>query len=326
MGKLKNALLNGKLMWYSLFHGMEAGNALLEQRENSTDADSDVIARKEQDSVFKDFINGEETQRVKETRDEMYKVLQASEDIIVEHTKLSDGSGAVLKARKKTPADYIFKINVFNPENLSIRIIQEAKSYIVGSSLFADELDKKPINIFKIERDFLPRFKLEDYANKLVVRTIDEKNVYIDFYTTEYASQFGKIDALFIKQLYDIKKTNNKKSDITSFDNLSFISDKSAGEHSLCEFSYKNISFQTINLYDGNYVLTFKGEVDIDGKFVGDKFKTESLEKKLKEKAVRDGITVDADTIMRREEQEKNNKKPDYGSITFTLTDEKDSD
>ena len=98
MGRLKNFYINLRVFIYSIFHGMEAGNALLEQRENSTDNDSDIVARKEQDSVFKDFIKGEETQRVKETRDEMYRVLEASENLVVENQKLDFLSEMVAKS------------------------------------------------------------------------------------------------------------------------------------------------------------------------------------------------------------------------------------
>lgn len=330
MGRLKNFYINLRVFIYSIFHGMEAGNALLEQRENSTDNDSDIVARKEQDSVFKDFIKGEETQRVKETRDEMYRVLEASENLVIEKQKLADGTGAILKVvkkpKKKTAADYTLKINVYNPENLPIRLIQDGKIYTVGNSFYVEDLTDKYVSIFKIERDFIPRFKIENYTNKAVIRIIDDKHVYIDLYTTEYASQFGKVDALLIKQLYDIKKENNKKSDITTFNTFGFVTDKSAGEHSLCEFLYKNIEFQYINTFEGNFVITFKAEVEIDGKFVGDKFKTEELTKKLETHQKRDDVVVDADTLMRHIKQEENNEIPDYGTVVFKFkSDEEDS-
>jgi len=324
MNVLKKIWFNARLVFNSLFYGMKAGNVIMQQKENKTGDDSDIISQKEVDSVLNDFVKGEETQRVKETRDEMYRVLRESENIIIEREDTPEG--IILKPRKKTAADYVMKIKVYNPENLPVRLIQDNKFYEKGSSLFIEDLinGEVAVSIFTITRtDFIPRFRLEKYINKLVVRNIDNKHVYLDMYTTEYASQFGKVDALFIKQIYDIKKNDIKKSDITTIDKIEFITDKSTGENSLCKFEYNNIEFQYINMFDGNFVLTFKADIVIDGVFVGDKFKTKELDKKLKSHSKRDNVVgVEAGTLLRHIKQEKNNELPDYGTVTFKLEEE----
>ena len=313
-----------KLLWYSLFYGLKSGNDIISQKNNKENNGIEISATMEKDNIMQDFIRGEETQRVKETRDELYRVLDETETLTIDRRDTQDGETA-LKVRKKTAADYAIKIDVFNPEKLPIRLIQDNKFYDEGNSFSVEDImiaeSKKNQGIFTIERDgFAPRFKIEDYAKKLVVRINGEKNVLLDFYCNEYASQFGKIDALFVKQLYDIKTSDNKKSDITTFDKLSFITDKSTGEHSLYEFVYDNITYKEINVFDGNFVLTFNANVVTDGVFVGKKFETKELSKKLINHEQRDKEkAIDAETLMRHIKQEENNEKPDYGSVIFKL-------
>ena len=326
---LKKIKTNILLFWNSLFHGLEGGNEILEGKASGSDNGTEIIKQKEVDSVINDMLKGEVTQRVKETRDEMYRTLKESEGMTVDVIGGNENSGYELKARKKTAADYGLKINVYNPEKLPIRLIQDNKHYDLHNSQYIDEIEKivegeDSVSIFNIERDFIPRFKLERYINKIVVRNKSKKTVFIDMYTTEYASQFGKVDALFIKQIYDIKQNNNKKSDITTFSKLSFLTDKSYGENSLCKFIYDKIKFQGINVFDGNFVLTFTGNIVEDGTYVGEKFKTKELTDKLNKHAKRDDVTVDADTLLRHIKQEKNNETPDYGSVIFKLEKEDD--
>ena len=325
MGKIKKIRDKLVLGASGLFFGLKSGNELLQQKEKESDDGSTINQEKEVNSVLNDLLKGEETQRVKELRDEYYRTLKESENIKIERIRRINEGDTVLKIKRKTAADYAIKIDLYNPEDLPIRIIQDNKLYELSLEEVVSK-GKEYISIFNIERDFIPRFKLEDYLKKIVVRTLDKDNVLIDMYTSEYASQFGKVDALFIKQLYDIKKENNKKSDITTFNKLSFITDNSCGEHSSCNFEYDNIVFQEINTFDGNFVLTFKATIRKDGEFIGDKFKTKEIDKKLEEHAKRDDVVVDADTLMRHIKQEENNEVPDYGPVIFSLRKNKDEE
>ena len=322
MEVIKKIKTDISLLWNTLFFGLKSADNLLSQKDSSANGETEINIGVEKDSVLQDFVRGEETQRVKETRDEMYRVLKESENLTVSRTDVEGGTS--LKVRKKTAADFAIKIDVFNPEKLPIRLVQDNKFYEEGNSFSIEDLEtaltKKYISIFTIERDFIPRFKIEDYAKKLVVRNINNKEVFLDFYTSEYASQFGKIDALFVKQIYDIKQTNNKKSDITTFDTIQFITDKATGENSLCQFEYNNIVFKEVNVFDGNFVITFKANVVVDGEYIGKKYETKELNKKLENKQKRDSVNaVDAETLLRHIKQVENNETPDYGSVIFKL-------
>jgi len=328
----KKMKTNLNLLWDSLFHGMEGGAEVLEGKASGSDYGSEVIRQKEVDSVMNDLLRGEKTQRVKETVDELYRTLNASENLSVNVIGGNENDGYVLKVRKKTAADYGLKINVFNPENLPIRLIQDNKHYDLHNLQYVEDITKivegeDSVSIFNIERNgFMPRFKLERYINKIVIRNKDKNSVFIDMYTTEYASQFGKVDALFIKQIYDIKEKNNKKSDITTIDKLSFITDKSYGENSLYHFSYDNIIFQYINVFDGNFVLTFTANIVDDGTFIGKKYETKELSEKLKKHQKRDNVKgIDAETLMRHIKQEENNEVPDYGTVVFKLNENEEN-
>ena len=159
-----------------------------------------------------------------------------------------------------------------------------------------------------VTRDgFTPRFELEAYANKVVVRTINETECYVDFYTTMYASQFGKVDALFIAELNRIREQKLMRSDTTSFKEIDFISDKAFNTDDLCLFKYDNIEYKGIELFDGNFVLTFKCHIVADGTDITEKYKMKSLDKKLETNAPRDGVATNIFAAQRKAEKEEIN-------------------
>ena len=99
--------------------------------------------------------------------------------------------------------------NVYNPENLPLRTIQDnkqiqKKNNLVGgfNAVFDPEMVPNGLTDYdttiSIERDGItPRFFLEKYAKKVVVRN-NGNRAYVDLYFSIYASQFGKVDAILV--------------------------------------------------------------------------------------------------------------------------------
>ena len=71
---------------------------------------------------------------------------------------------------------------------------------------------------------------------------------------------------------------------------------------------FVNIRYKGIEVYDGNFVIMFTGVADVDGIPVGDKYRTESLDRKYEENAPKINV-IDVYTIDRNMKKSENNEK-----------------
>ena len=131
----------------------------------------------------------------------------------------------------------------------------------------------KDIDVY---RDF---DSLKKYAKKVVVRNNGNRS-YVDLYFSIYASQFGKVDAILVANLYRMFEEKNLRSDLTDFISIEWYSDKAWNSEDVCHFKYDDIKFINIDIFDGNFVLTFDCNVVEDGVDLAKKFKTEEVDGK----------------------------------------------
>lgn len=328
----KKVIVNLKIFFHGLFHGMKGADEVISQTASYGSNGTEINQQQEVQSEIQDFLRGEETQFVKETRDEYYRSFIESKNYHVDVVDFKDDGTSPITGvvRKKTALDFACKIEVFNPEKLGLRVIQDNKFIPKHNNFFPDEVMKFGMDDFdtliNVERDFIPSFKIERYTNKVVVRTINKKKAYVDFYITMYASQFGKVDAILISKLTDLKKTGNKRSDITDLKSINFITNNAFGENDLCEFIFTDISFKSINVFDGNFVLTFEATIDNDGKSVVEKYKTKELDEKLSKHAVRDNIKQNGIDIFTAKRDIDRNDDLNFTTQTFSLNNNEKED
>lgn len=321
----RNFLFKTKVFFHSLFFGLKSADDVISTEASYGTSDIGIEEEKHTEHIMQDFLRGEETQRVKETRDEYYRTLLESKKYHVDIVNFDEENAPFITATKKKSAiDFTCKIDLYNPEKLSVRVIQDNKLIPKHGNMFAEDVMKYGIDDFvpliTIKRNFIPKYPIENYMNKIVVRTINEKKVLIDIYTTMYASQFGKVDAIFIARLNELKNTNNKRSEITDLKEISFITDNAHGENDLCEFTFNNLEYKGINCFDGNFVLTFEGNVVSDGKSIVEKYRTKELDEKLEKHAVRDERIkngVDIFTLNRKINKEE--ESFNFETQTFSL-------
>lgn len=311
-----NILKKIKMVWHSLFFGMKGADVIITQEANYGGGSQEIVQQKSVDHVMNDFLTQQETERMKESRDEYYRAFKESDKYNVEVEGMFDKEGNDLegevkvKTTKKVRNPFLKRIKVYNPENLTVRTVQDNKqiqkhSNIDDYTFLLHPTEKESIPLITVTRDgFTPRFELENYANKVVVRTINETECYVDFYTTMYASQFGKVDALFIAELNRIRENKLMRSDTTSFKEIDFISDKAFNTDDLCLFKYDNIQYVGIEIFDGNFVLTFKCHVVDDGTDITEKYKMKSLDEKLETNAPREGVATNIFAAQRKAEKE----------------------
>lgn len=309
----KRFLKNIELLFHGLFHGMKGADEVISQSANYGGGSTEIVQQKGLGGVMEDMLIGQETQQVKETRDAYYRVLNEADKYSV--TIVGDLSDDAVdsdkplstKTRKKTAADYLKHSNFYNPDNLKIRVIQDIKilpkeSNFAGNFTLSEH--ELTVSNIEIERDgFIPRFELERYANKIVVKTKSKKKARLDFYTTIYASQFGKVDALFIAELNKIRDQKLFRSDTTALKKVKFISDKAFGSDDLCLFEYKNIEFKGIEVYDGNFVLQFDADIVSDGINITEKYRTKELDDKYLSNAPKQDA-IDLFTLKRHIDNE----------------------
>lgn len=260
--------------FFYIFWGLKSADKIaFGTKEDSSNAGTVLEQQNEQNSVYKDLLKGEVTQEVKELRHEMYFSERKS------HKYKYIGNGVVTK--KNEIFDYPGKID--KTDGFPLQILQPNIEDTGTLSENLSEADyriknKKEFTI-DIERDFIPRFRLEEFTNKLVVKRINENAVMLDFYTPIYKSQFNTIHKLFLKELEKIYM-GDVRSDVIDFKQVEFISFRAFGTDDLKKYTYNNIEFDNILIFDGHYVIKFTADIVNDGEDLINEFYCKEEEQK----------------------------------------------
>lgn len=289
---MKNKFLN-KLKLFGLMLGgmMKGGDDAIFGRDTSNEGSS-YEKHDGSGGVFQDLLEEKVTKEVEELRDKYYRVYKESDffdtstiTIQMNNDDESDfkfvHNGRLLKDKTKK---YIKHCKVFNEIGDNVITIQDNIKFEKNGVL--KNLHDYDV-LLDIERDGItPRFELEKYVTKIVVRKCDDDNMsYVDLYTPYYASQFGKTDAMLIANLHEMMDNKTYRSDITDFLSFKWTSYKAWGCDDICLFKYDNIVLADINVFDGNFVLTFKCRKISEGDYIAEKYKTKELTEKYNTKA-----------------------------------------
>ena len=278
-------------MFY-LFWGLKSADKIaFTTKENSLNDGSVLEQQNEDNVVYKDLLRGEVTQEVKELRHEMYFSERKS------HKYKYLGNGIVTK--KNDIFDYPGKID--KTDGFPLQILQPN---IEDTGTLSENLaesdyrlkNKKEFTI-DIERDFIPRFRLEEFTNKLVVKRINETAVMLDFYTPIYNSQFNTVHKLFLKEIEKIYM-GNVRSDVIDLKQVEFISFRAFGTDDLKKYTYNNVEFDNILIFDGHYVIKFTADIVNDGEDLIDEFYCEEEEDKSRNHAPRNNNSGCIDFTM----------------------------
>lgn len=281
-------MLKKLYMWlytatFYLFSGLRAADKVaFAAKDTSGNGDgANIEVQNEEKSVYKDLLRGEITQEVRELRHEMYYAERES------HKYKYVGNGVAVKKNK------LFDDEVKGLENsdgYKVQLIQNNREDTEGvaDNLVEDDYrlkDQRNYTI-KIERNFIPRFRIEEFTNKVVVKRIDEKHVLLDVYVTKYESQFNRRHKPFLNELEAVYM-GDTQSDIIDFDTLAFTTFKAYGADDLIYYKYNNIKFDNIVEFNGDYVLKFFADIECDGDDLINEFYDEIAAKKNAEHAPR---------------------------------------
>ena len=216
---------------YTFFHhfftGLKSADTVAFSQKTDTGGGEggNTEVKDEADSVYKDLLKGEVTQAVRELRHEMYHSERES------HEYTYTGGGRATKKKYDDTPDLPCY------EGYHIQVLQdntEDTGGVVDGITNADDgtKDKRDFTII-IERDFTPRFKIEEYVNKIVVERNDSNNIILDLYTTKYESQFNRKHRPFLNEIKRIIN-GDTRSDII---NLSS-SHTRLGVPMICNYSH----------------------------------------------------------------------------------------
>lgn len=326
MGKLKNTfnrlLGSCKILWHSLFIGMKNADTLLTTSQTNNDGSGYEVPETGGGGVYKDLLEQRITQEVEELRYSSYHVANESKKYRYV------GNGNVVK---KTDSQLKEKhVIVDESDNLPIVLIQDNNVICEDVYTILKEVDVKDnkktrssYNVI-IVRDIVPRFYIEDYIKKVVVKDAGD-NYVVDLYCSMYPRQFNeKRDKAFLSEVKKIQKgvLNN---DVIDIQRLSWVTSNAWGADDWLHYVFTDFEYYDIIEFDGNYIFRFGCKAEVFGENLLDKVYSASAEEKYKKKEVK------KNAIIQLYKPEDNNytlaksidlKKVE--SVNFSIENEKD--
>ena len=292
---LKKLWINVKIFFHYLFIGMRSADNELSTgaKEKSSDG-SAIEQKKEADSLYAALLRGEVTQEVREARHEMYYAERRSHDYIY--------SGGGLATKKNDFFDYPGSVE--NSDGHRVLIVQDnyqdqasLEDYGIDAGKVAgvympikmEDIAKKEYTV-KIARDFIPKFRIEEFTKKVIVKDCGEKRI-LDIYVSKYPTEFDRRSRMFVNMMNEIYE-GNTRSELIDFDTLFFISKNAYGTDDLKFYEFGSFEFRDIIDFDGNYVLRFLCNVICDGEDLIAEFYDETAAKKSEEHAPRKGAAI----------------------------------
>lgn len=255
-----------------------------------------ITQQKESKSLYEALLKGEVTQEVIEARHEMYYAERRSHDYIYNgggratklnnvfdyegHVENSDGHRIQLVQDNR--------LDMANYEDYGIDIDYKETDNVYGT-IKNEDISKKEYTI-KILRSFIPKFRIEEFITKAVVKICDDKRI-IDLYFSKYPVEFNRISRMFVNAMTAIY-VGDVRSELLEIEGLSFVTKNAYGADDLIRYSYNNFEFRDIVEFDGSYVLRFLCDVVEDGTDLVEEFYDEATEQKSREHAPREGATV----------------------------------
>ena len=272
----KKAILDAKILWHSLFHGMGAVDDILTKSNKTSDGSVTAEQKLEQDNVYASLVKGEITQEVKDLRYETYQAARkASEYQYI-------GGGTAVK--KNTMLKNI-DAKVENEDNLKVVLVQA--NHLIPTSVYdaVEEALHKHAELptehrLKIERKYYSRFKIEDYATQLVVKeSPTDKNYILDFYVPIEPVENQPKAIYFSQEVKSVFRSKSCTSDILDIDNVSFITEKAYPVLDMHGYSFKYLEFLKMIEYNGSYIIRYYA--------IADKFGTDEIEEFNDKESVR---------------------------------------
>lgn len=325
---MKKLFRNIVLFVHGIFWGLRSADVTVKSQVSGEDEE---INHKLEvpGNVYDDLLQEKETQRVRETRDATYRVYREADKYEVQLSGMredgenfdDDDSVLTAVAKKKEIIDKP-KNPVYETDGYKVILIQTAKEYENDKKTreieaeTGEAIDDISTLIFEVsyKPGMTPRFHIERYIQKIVIKVNKDGKHKFDLYFSQYARQFVKRDSLFISELSKIF-AGKRNSDILDLESVVFVTDKAFGLESLHRITLTNIVYDNISVFDGSFVLEFDCRKD-DEDIVA-KYRTKELDEKYATMAPKHE-SVDINALQRKVEKEEAEDK-NYETKTFKL-------
>lgn len=251
-----------KYLWFGLILGMKkTEDETLHQNGISLDNGSTVNQQVSDHSVAKALLRGELTQEVMELRYRTYAVAREASHYNYFSPTLAKKKGVNDYKYLKIAEDDGREVITVQENRLQVETVTDSLLRIGDDGKFIDK--QKEYNIV-LKRDNSPRFKLEDYTKKIVVKKGDnEYTAVIDMYVSKYPDDKIVTSKPFIRELERIVDTG-VRSDIFEFKSLQFETFKAYRLDDMINFEFGDPQLMRIFEFDGDYVISFLMNI-IDG-------------------------------------------------------------
>ena len=304
MKKIKNILLNIRIFWYSLFKGLKNADNLLTTNQSHQSAIGIEIPNNEDAGVYKEKLQQKVTQEVEELRYSSYKIANESK----KYKYIGNG-----EVKKKTNTELTEKHGLIDErDNLPIILIQDnnliCEDVLTTINEVNESKNKKITNDYtiKIKREILPRFLIEKYIKKIVLKESDT-NYVIDLYCSKYPKQFNtRKDKPFISELEKIKNKEVKNSDILDFEEIKFTTSNAWGVDDWYSFILNDFELYDIIDFDGNYIIRLGCKSKLFMNNLLDNIYSKSAEKKYNNREKKKNVTANLVSYF------DNNKEKDF--------------
>lgn len=293
--KVKNKII---LFFNSLIYGMKNTEEIVfHNNKNNIDGNTSIIKEVEDHSVAKALLRGEITQEVEELRYRTYLVDKESKNYKYYSPTLAIKNN-----------DRLYKDIIYDTSD-GLEIITSQYNDDISNEGWNKYLDnvvklskKKKIsyndvkagvrgNVNKrihIQRDFIPRFKLENFITRIDIKKYDENHMILDLFFSKYPMDDTYISKGFINELEKIK--NGNRSEIVDFNTLEFTTNHAYMLPDLVKFAFRNIRFIEIKEFDGHYIMRFKANFVKQETDLTKKYYSKTMDDKYKNKVKKEVI------------------------------------
>lgn len=268
-----------RLFFVGLAYGMRKTEDIVLTQAATTPGDTGIYKEVHENRVAKDLLKGEVTQQVIDLRYRTYEVDKKS--------KRYEFFSPTLARNNKTKDAK--KVHYENEDGREVILIQPNHVLVenLGESLERlDSKDKvKEKYLINIKRSFVPRFKLEDFTTKLVVkRGDDDTTAILDFYVPKYKSDTDFRLNSFLTDVVNIKE-KWVRSDTLDFDTVFFITSHAYKVDDMFSFRFDEPVYLETKEYDGSYILRFVSKIFDGGTDLTEEYYSEKMAKKYEEHA-----------------------------------------
>lgn len=286
---IKKIINNLRIIFIGFFYGLRNTESdILGQKTTSLSPDNSIQQKQQLNQLGEALLKGEVTEEVEMLRDRTYFVSDESKKY-----KVIINTVGTSKAVKKSMTA-VNVPEVYNTNNeCTIKIIMDNLPTTTGVLTALESVGgygiKNQYPIF-FEYENTPKFKLEDYVKKLVIKINNEtNNTIVDLYVPRHTDSFERMEKLFDNEINKIY-TNKIKPINVEFKELNFISNKCYGIEDLYEVKINFIKFIGVNEYDGKYILSYEVEASQSCDKITEKYKNEKLRKAYENKETRNTV------------------------------------